>query len=315
MENFEQTSQIDLDKEKIIEEINYEAHPEREIVDKTRVGDYGSQDSVKKLAEEENVYRDKRRRDTMRILLEAGVSRDKIRELLSSKKRKKKENEEAKLFSDKSLESKVNQKEKSTDALTGCSNRRAMEKTVPRILDLERRDGKNSSILMIDIDKFKNVNDEYGHGTGDEVLKEVVAVIKETIRKSDFTFRYGGEEFVIFLANASLDQSHVLAEKIRKKVEELKVSHKEKIIDPTISIGCMSTSELDRWLSEDKNKDLKEVMNDLIDKADTAMYYSKKHKDLQTGEDRNKTTNYTPEVNDWVKAEAIREKLKNEETK
>jgi diguanylate cyclase (GGDEF)-like protein len=291
MNNFEQIPKTAEE----IEEIN----TERARVDKLRESDYGRVDSVKKIAKRENEFRDILPKGEVE-----GLDKDRV----------------TNFFSDEVIEKIKNEKEKFVDPLTGVDNRGAMNDMVPHILDMERRDGKQSSVLMLDIDKFSLVNNTYGHDVGDRVLKEIVNVVQETIRKSDFTFRYGGEEFVIFLGNTNMGQSEELAERIRENIEKLKIVHEEETIDPTVSIGCMSTSELEKWLtkfkgevkakSESKDKNMREVMDDLIKKADTAMYYSKGHINQETGKDRNQVTIYTEEVDQWVKNRKIEDGIK-----
>ncbi|HSX70185.1 MAG TPA: GGDEF domain-containing protein, partial [Pseudomonas sp.] len=87
------------------------------------------------------------------------------------------------------------------DPLTDTGNRIAMNQAMQREVDLARRSLQPLSVLMVDIDLFKNINDRFGHATGDEVLKGVAAVIKGSLRNIDMVFRYGGEEFLVLLAN------------------------------------------------------------------------------------------------------------------
>jgi diguanylate cyclase (GGDEF)-like protein len=124
---------------------------------------------------------------------------------------------------------------------------------------------------MLDIDHFKNVNDQFGHDMGDKVLKNIVGVIKDNLRDSDFVFRYGGEEFTVYLPDTDTKEAQKVAENIRQKVQDAQ------ILERTISLGCISTSDLEEWQKDQKDINMKEIMNILIKKADQALYYSKEH--------------------------------------
>lgn len=99
------------------------------------------------------------------------------------------------------------------------------------------------SLLMIDIDYFKMINDNYGHLAGDKVLRDVCAAIKKTIRSDDVFCRYGGEEFVIIMRNTECQHAVNLAERIRKKVEDLEVQYEEQNIKVTISCGVSTLKD------------------------------------------------------------------------
>ncbi len=86
-----------------------------------------------------------------------------------------------------------------TDSLTGCANRRALDRRLREELDRARRGGQTITIVLLDIDDFKRINDTYGHPIGDRVLKELAGVLKKELRTIDFLARYGGEEFVVIL--------------------------------------------------------------------------------------------------------------------
>lgn len=106
-----------------------------------------------------------------------------------------------------------------TDALTGVLNRTALTATLERECELARRQKSPLSMIMIDIDHFKSINDQHGHQTGDAVLKKVADCIQHVVRKSDIVFRYGGEEFVIILSNTGLSGALLLSERIRRAIE------------------------------------------------------------------------------------------------
>ncbi len=125
------------------------------------------------------------------------------------------------------------------DALTDILSRRALLEQAEVERQRTKRYGRDLSLLMIDIDHFKKVNDTYGHLIGDVVLKEVAQTLKEQTRRSDFVGRYGGEEFLIILPETSLDKALVLAEKLRRRVSELTFPVDGQVLkDVTISIGA-----------------------------------------------------------------------------
>ena len=137
---------------------------------------------------------------------------------------------------------------------------------------MERLDTINSSdskdylsILMLDIDFFKNINDTYGHAAGDIVLEEVAKIIKSCTRNADTAARYGGEEFVVMLNNTSASAAMAVAERIRKSVEEKSIMYDGKKINVTISIGVSSY-----------NFDL-ESAKSIVERADNALYESKRN--------------------------------------
>ncbi|MFB0517380.1 MAG: diguanylate cyclase [Candidatus Neomarinimicrobiota bacterium] len=149
------------------------------------------------------------------------------------------------------------------DALTDILSRRALIEQVEFETQRTKRYNRNLSILMIDIDHFKQVNDTYGHVAGDTVLKEVAQILQKQTRGSDFVGRYGGEEFLVLLPETSLIKALVLAEKLRKRVAELALHFNGQVIKgTTVSIGVAdyqgdSTVEefinrSDQWLYEAK---------------------------------------------------------------
>jgi diguanylate cyclase (GGDEF)-like protein len=123
------------------------------------------------------------------------------------------------------------------DQLTQLRNRRGVYHQLERIYAQSKRDRTNLSLIMCDIDYFKEVNDVYGHDAGDKVLIAVANLIKNTIRVSDLPARWGGEEFLIVLPNANEKEAYAVAEKIRKNILDLIVEHGDINIDVTISLG------------------------------------------------------------------------------
>ena len=118
------------------------------------------------------------------------------------------------------------------------------------------------SIIMCDIDHFKRVNDTYGHNAGDAVLEHVANILKDCVRESDTVYRWGGEEFIIFLAKANLDQSAMVAERMRKRIEDSTCTFEGTDIKITMSFGC---SEMTPDISVEEN----------IKIADTRLYIAK----------------------------------------
>jgi len=129
----------------------------------------------------------------------------------------------------------------STDPMTKLYNRRYFSKVSENIFEVAKRDKDEISIIMLDIDKFKNVNDTYGHKIGDEVIIALSNKLQNIQRKSDVVCRYGGEEFIILLPKTSIDGAKIVAQNIRKDVESLIINLEEnKELKFTVSLGVSS---------------------------------------------------------------------------
>lgn len=129
-----------------------------------------------------------------------------------------------------------------TDKLTGLYNRGSFDETLNYELERAHRYDRNLSLLMLDIDYFKKINDTYGHQAGDDVLKQIAAVIRKSIRGSDYAARFGGEEFMVILPETESSKALELAERIRKTLEnEIIPISEDETIHVTTSIG-MATS-------------------------------------------------------------------------
>lgn len=148
-----------------------------------------------------------------------------------------------------------------TDSLTGLLNRRAFEEILVRELARARRVAKSLSVLLLDIDRFKQVNDELGHQAGDEVIRRVGEALRRHMRPADALSRFGGEEFVILLRDASVEQSEQIAGRLRIEIEGL--TGLPGGVQITISIG-VAASHLD------------DASEDLIRRCDEALYRSKR---------------------------------------
>jgi diguanylate cyclase (GGDEF)-like protein len=107
-----------------------------------------------------------------------------------------------------------------TDPLTGAFNRRHMQNTLATAVERRRRNGERASLLLFDVDRFKRINDKLGHAEGDRVLKTLVALIGQRMRKVDVLFRAGGEEFALLLTGARFPDALCVAEDIRRVVQD-----------------------------------------------------------------------------------------------
>ncbi|MEW5756704.1 MAG: GGDEF domain-containing protein [Pseudomonadota bacterium] len=125
----------------------------------------------------------------------------------------------------------------SKDAMTGVFNRRTMDERVEHEIKLAQRYGHSLSLIVLDIDHFKRVNDTYGHSAGDCLIKALADILKNNARSSDYVFRYGGEEFVMLLPNTKLKGAKLVAERVRKAVESTECVCNETAMRMTVSLG------------------------------------------------------------------------------
>lgn len=123
------------------------------------------------------------------------------------------------------------------DPMTGLHNRRFLEEYIDTLVAGSQRRHSNISILMLDLDYFKMVNDQHGHDVGDTVLKALARILSQSVRSSDLVIRYGGEEFLIILQDTVQEKADSVAEKIRLAVEAMKVQVSGTVLQKTISIG------------------------------------------------------------------------------
>ena len=152
----------------------------------------------------------------------------------------------------------------SYDYLTGAYNRRYFTESCQKEISRARRNGTTVSILMIDIDHFKSINDTYGHSAGDAVLSSLVERCREGLRDSDIIGRWGGEEFVVFLPDAAVSGALNTAERLRASVEATRIRYRDTFVTVTASFGVaeMSVNE-------------QETLQELIKRADEALYRAK----------------------------------------
>lgn len=123
------------------------------------------------------------------------------------------------------------------DPLTGAFNRRALEERLTSDMALFKRHGRTFALILFDVDRFKDVNDTFGHTAGDRVLTEIVNQIKPVLRKSDLLARYGGDEFAIVVSESSAAQARTAAEKIRRLIEETEFSMLGQRVPLSLSFG------------------------------------------------------------------------------
>jgi diguanylate cyclase (GGDEF)-like protein len=157
-----------------------------------------------------------------------------------------------------------------TDVLTGWHNRRYLQLRLTEEMARARRDKASLVCLMLDLDRFKQVNDTYGHAAGDEVLRELSHRIESQVRGSDVAARYGGEEFVILLPHTGVEAGRLLAERIRHTVSASPVVFGDgKEVTITTSIGIASATP------QESDFDMKTLGESLIARADVALYSAK----------------------------------------
>ncbi|MGA9179205.1 MAG: GGDEF domain-containing protein, partial [Desulfobacterales bacterium] len=127
------------------------------------------------------------------------------------------------------------------------------------------------SLIMIDVDNFKKINDSLGHQAGDFVLQQLAGCLKRSIRQADIVFRYGGDEFVILLPDTDIEQAKMLLKRVLSDVKKHTFEWKSNHINVNISCGISTTVELESHEDE----------KDLITKADTRLYSAKRTQDLK----------------------------------
>lgn len=164
-----------------------------------------------------------------------------------------------------------------SDPLTGCYNRRYFQEISPKMISAAQRHRRGISILMLDVDFFKKVNDDHGHPAGDAVLKEIAQACRSALREPDFLVRFGGEEFVAVLPDTATGEAQLVAERLREAVECLRVRTGDHELHVTVSIGL---SEFDA--SEGS-------LEKAFARADIALYEAKRS-------GRNRVVAYAPEL-------------------
>ncbi|HRH76889.1 MAG TPA: GGDEF domain-containing protein [Cellvibrionaceae bacterium] len=169
------------------------------------------------------------------------------------------------------------------DTLTQVGNRAAMEMALKRELELAKRNNLPLSLLVIDIDHFKRVNDTCGHSVGDQVLTHIAAIIKDSLRQTDQTFRFGGEEFVVILCDTQATAAQMVANRIRTNVYSSS-PFAGRDIRSSVSIGLA-------YLAPDDDRD------SLFSRADSALYLAKQMgRNCVINETELGSTSFCPEV-------------------
>lgn len=149
------------------------------------------------------------------------------------------------------------------DSLTGLNNRGAFDASLKREIDLANRQHTPMSLLILDIDHFKVINDTYGHSSGDLALQTLAKSITDTMRNSDIAFRYGGEEFTLILSNTDSESAHLVAERLRTAISQLSCNAGQHSFGFTISLGIAQIA-------------CGENGKALFDRADSALFQAKK---------------------------------------
>ena len=174
----------------------------------------------------------------------------------------------------------------SFDALTGVLNRGRLMETGHVEFRRAARYDRSFSVIMLDADHFKNINDTYGHGIGDQVLKQLADICEASLREQDTVGRYGGEEFAILLPETDEANAFIVAQKIRKIIEQKKINVGERQLQFTISAGIAARQPASRSFDE------------LLNQADKALYKAK-----ETG--RNKVVNWTSICEEFTNIEDV----------
>ena len=160
------------------------------------------------------------------------------------------------------------ERQASTDPLTGLLNRRGFEMRASLAIGLATRNARALSVLSLDIDFFKRINDSYGHNIGDVVLHQLAQTLLQRARKTDLVARFSGEEFLILLPDTDATNALAVAEVLRHTIENLEIPPVGHI---TVSIGVSSL----------RNQDNKDGLHDIIKRSDNALYQAK-----ETGRNR-----------------------------
>ncbi|MBY8971237.1 GGDEF domain-containing protein [Pseudomonas sp. P867] len=149
------------------------------------------------------------------------------------------------------------------DSLTETGNRVGMDQTLQREIDMARRHLHPLSVLMLDIDHFKRINDTHGHAAGDSVLRTVAGAIKHQLRNVDMVFRFGGEEFLILLSNTGRDAAKMVGERLRQAAQAQDYWVEGTRVELTVSLGCSTLLAA-------------ESAESLLRRADNALYVAKR---------------------------------------
>ncbi len=155
------------------------------------------------------------------------------------------------------------QHEATHDSLTGLNNRRLSDEVLNNFLSISKEHNQPFSILIMDIDHFKEINDNFGHQTGDYLLEEYGKAIRSATRKSDYSSRLGGDEILMAFQNMTIEEAEIKAGKLRQKLQTITIKKDENLISTSVSIG-IATYPINGT-----------SVNELISWADKALYAAK----------------------------------------
>lgn len=161
--------------------------------------------------------------------------------------------------------------EYSKDPLTGLLTRRLFDKVMMGQIEIAKATESQCSLIMCDLDHFKVINDTHGHLSGDAVIQDFAAVLKKILRKSDFIFRYGGEEFIVLLPATSKDQARTIAQKICNEAASQVVHFDTVALNYTVSIGVSPV------ITGDTSYILKETIQSYVAEVDSKLYLAKQN--------------------------------------
>ena len=153
---------------------------------------------------------------------------------------------------------------KTHDPMTEAFNKRAFLMEIEKEVGFSRRHGQPLALIMFDLDHFKKVNDTYGHAAGDLVIRAVAQRVMQSMRKEDILARYGGEEFALIFRSTAIEGAFIVAERLRRGIEELEVTHNGRRIPCTVSVGV---ALLDENITRP---------TELIEAADERLYQTKR---------------------------------------
>ncbi|MEE2829175.1 MAG: GGDEF domain-containing protein [Myxococcota bacterium] len=149
------------------------------------------------------------------------------------------------------------------DALTGLYSRRYLDEQLPQLVKGHRRNKQPISLLMIDLDHFKRINDEFGHLSGDSLLASVAEAVRGAVRGADSAIRYGGDEFCVILPGTRLHEAQTIAERVRRAIEGLKLDSIQPGMAMTASVGIADLGE-------------REAIHEWLQRADVALFTAKR---------------------------------------
>jgi diguanylate cyclase (GGDEF)-like protein len=151
-----------------------------------------------------------------------------------------------------------------TDTLTGIANYRYFLQALEQEIERTQRSGQPTSLIMLDIDFFKKVNDQWGHEVGNQALIHISSLLQQTVRKLDIPCRYGGEEFAVILPDTPMTASIPVAERIRNSVQETPLNVAGKLLEMTVSLGITTYTEQQKI-----------TVAELVKQADEYLYRAK----------------------------------------